>query len=89
MRGVPGSKPGVSIPVFEKGKKMGGPHGENRARSQDQGQSGSHNVSIHIPYGLAVRITGFHPVGRGSTPRGGISFGKNLDFSVRLFYYVF
>ena len=30
------------------------------------------NIVWHpLPYGLVVRITGFHPVGRGSIPRGG------------------
>jgi hypothetical protein len=33
---------------------------------------GSMNVSL--PYGLVVRITGFHPVGPGSIPGMGITF---------------
>ena len=39
----------------------------------------SHNVT-NIPYGLAVRIPGFHPGGPGSTP----GMGRNFNFALLL-----
>jgi hypothetical protein len=35
-----------------------------------------------LPYGLVVRITGFHPVGPGSIPGMGIIFADLMLFSI-------
>ena len=53
----------------------------NSMISQSFGRKSQYSVSINvkkytkdIPYGLAVRIPGFHPGGPGSTPGMGTSF---------------